>query len=67
MTAHIHYFLNYNTRHISGNEPRGYRFDYTTNAVSYSHNRDRATGVGRTLMSAAFGVGSNTYSSQALT
>ena len=22
------YFLNYNTRHLSGNEPKGYRFDY---------------------------------------
>ena len=26
--AHVNYFLNYNTRHLSGNEPRGYRFDY---------------------------------------
>ena len=26
--AHVDYFLNYNTRHLSGNEPTGYRFDY---------------------------------------
>jgi tetratricopeptide (TPR) repeat protein len=26
--AHVDYFLNYNTRHLSGNEPNGYRFDY---------------------------------------
>ena len=26
--AHVDYFLNYNTRHLSGNEPKGYRFDY---------------------------------------
>jgi Tfp pilus assembly protein PilF len=26
--AHVNYFLDYNTRHISGNEPKGYRFDY---------------------------------------
>jgi tetratricopeptide (TPR) repeat protein len=26
--AHVEYFLNYNTRHLSGNEPKGYRFDY---------------------------------------
>jgi tetratricopeptide (TPR) repeat protein len=26
--AHVNYFLDYNTRHLSGNEPRGYRFDY---------------------------------------
>ena len=26
--AHVDYFLNYNTRHLSGNEPRAYRFDY---------------------------------------
>ena len=25
---HVNYFLNYNTRHLSGNEPKGYRFDY---------------------------------------
>jgi tetratricopeptide (TPR) repeat protein len=27
--AHVDYFLNYNTRHLSGNEPKGYRFDYS--------------------------------------
>jgi tetratricopeptide (TPR) repeat protein len=27
--AHVNYFLDYNTRHLSGNEPRGYRFDYS--------------------------------------
>jgi tetratricopeptide (TPR) repeat protein len=27
--AHVNYFLNYNTRHLSGNEPRSYRFDYS--------------------------------------
>lgn len=27
--AHVSYFLDYNTRHLSGNEPRGYRFDYS--------------------------------------
>jgi tetratricopeptide (TPR) repeat protein len=26
--SHVSYFLNYNTRHLSGNEPKGYRFDY---------------------------------------
>jgi tetratricopeptide (TPR) repeat protein len=26
--AHVKYYLNYNTRHLSGNEARGYRFDY---------------------------------------
>jgi tetratricopeptide (TPR) repeat protein len=26
--VHLNYTLDYNTRHISGNEPRGYRFDY---------------------------------------
>jgi len=26
--AHVAYFLDYNTRHLSGNEPKGYRFDY---------------------------------------
>ncbi len=26
--AHVDYFLNYNTRHLSGNEAKGYRFDY---------------------------------------
>ena len=26
--AHVNYFLDYNTRHLSGNEPRGYRFHY---------------------------------------
>jgi tetratricopeptide (TPR) repeat protein len=25
---HVGYFLNYNTRHLSGNEPRSFRFDY---------------------------------------
>ena len=27
--AHVNYFLDYNTRHVSGNEPQGYRFDYS--------------------------------------
>jgi tetratricopeptide (TPR) repeat protein len=27
--AHVEYFLDYNTRHFSGNEPKGYRFDYS--------------------------------------
>jgi tetratricopeptide (TPR) repeat protein len=27
--SHVEYFLDYNTRHLSGNEPRGYRFDYS--------------------------------------
>jgi len=27
--AHVAYFLDYNTRHLSGNEPNGYRFDYS--------------------------------------
>jgi tetratricopeptide (TPR) repeat protein len=27
--AHVNYFLDYNTRHLSGNEPKGYRFDYS--------------------------------------
>ncbi|MGH9537271.1 MAG: FG-GAP-like repeat-containing protein, partial [Terriglobales bacterium] len=27
--AHVNYFLNYNTRHLSGNEPKAYRFDYS--------------------------------------
>jgi tetratricopeptide (TPR) repeat protein len=27
--AHVDYFLEYNTRHLSGNEPKGYRFDYS--------------------------------------
>jgi Flp pilus assembly protein TadD len=27
--AHVEYFLDYNTRHLSGNEPQGYRFDYS--------------------------------------
>jgi tetratricopeptide (TPR) repeat protein len=27
--AHVEYFLDYNTRHLSGNEPKGYRFDYS--------------------------------------
>ncbi len=27
--SHVDYFLNYNTRHLSGNEPRAYRFDYS--------------------------------------
>ena len=26
--AHLNYILEYNTRYLSGNEPRGYRFDY---------------------------------------
>ncbi len=26
--SHVDYFLNYNTRHLSGNEPKSYRFDY---------------------------------------
>jgi hypothetical protein len=26
--THLNYMLNYNTRHLSGNEPQGYRFDY---------------------------------------
>jgi tetratricopeptide (TPR) repeat protein len=26
--AHVAYFLNYNTRHLSGNEPKAFRFDY---------------------------------------
>jgi tetratricopeptide (TPR) repeat protein len=26
--SHVDYFLNYNTRHLSGNEPKAYRFDY---------------------------------------
>jgi tetratricopeptide (TPR) repeat protein len=26
--AHLNYMLEYNTRYMSGNEPRGYRFDY---------------------------------------
>jgi tetratricopeptide (TPR) repeat protein len=26
--AHLNYILNYNTRHMSGNEQRGYQFDY---------------------------------------
>jgi len=26
--AHLDYLLNYNTRHVSGNEPQGYRFEY---------------------------------------
>ena len=26
--AHLNYILEYNTRHMSGNEPQGYRFDY---------------------------------------
>jgi hypothetical protein len=26
--AHVNYLLEYNTRQMSGNEPRGYRFDY---------------------------------------
>jgi hypothetical protein len=26
---HIHYLLEYNTRHMSGNEQRGYSFDYS--------------------------------------
>jgi tetratricopeptide (TPR) repeat protein len=26
--AHVNYLLEYNTRHVSGNEPRGYWFDY---------------------------------------
>jgi tetratricopeptide (TPR) repeat protein len=27
--AHVEYFVDYNTRHLSGNEPKGYRFDYS--------------------------------------
>jgi tetratricopeptide (TPR) repeat protein len=27
--THVEYFLDYNTRHLSGNEPKGYRFDYS--------------------------------------
>jgi len=27
--AHLNYLLNYNTRHLSGNEPRGYRYDFS--------------------------------------
>jgi hypothetical protein len=27
---HLDYKLNYNTRHVSGNEPQGYWFDYQT-------------------------------------
>jgi len=27
---HLDYLLNYNTRHLSGNEPRGYAFDYVS-------------------------------------
>jgi hypothetical protein len=27
--AHVDYVLNYNTRHLSGNEAKGYRFDYS--------------------------------------
>jgi tetratricopeptide (TPR) repeat protein len=26
--AHLDYFLNYNTRHLSGDEPQGYQFNY---------------------------------------
>jgi hypothetical protein len=26
--AHVNYLLEYNTRHMSGNEQRGYWFDY---------------------------------------
>jgi tetratricopeptide (TPR) repeat protein len=26
--GHLNYLLNYNARHLSGNEPQGYRFDY---------------------------------------
>ena len=26
--AHVDYLLKYNTRHVSGNEPKGYWFDY---------------------------------------
>jgi len=26
--SHLNYLLDYNTRHVSGEEPRGYRFDY---------------------------------------
>ncbi|HEX4487964.1 MAG TPA: FG-GAP-like repeat-containing protein [Terriglobales bacterium] len=26
--SHLNYFLNYNTRQVSGDEPQGYRFDY---------------------------------------
>jgi len=28
--AHLNYLLEYNTRHMSGNEQRGYRFDYAS-------------------------------------
>jgi hypothetical protein len=27
--AHLNYILEYNTRHMSGNEPQGYQFDYS--------------------------------------
>jgi len=27
--AHVKYLLEYNTRHMSGNEQRGYSFDYS--------------------------------------
>jgi len=27
--AHVNYLLDYNTRHLSGNEPKGYRLDYS--------------------------------------
>src|SRR5712692_683860 len=27
--VHLNYLLNYNTRHMSGNEPRGYRYDFS--------------------------------------
>jgi hypothetical protein len=26
--SHLSYFLNYNTRHVSGDEPQGYWFNY---------------------------------------
>ena len=29
--AHVNYLLEYNTRHMSGNEQRGYWFDYGEN------------------------------------
>ncbi|HVI07937.1 MAG TPA: CRTAC1 family protein, partial [Candidatus Binatia bacterium] len=29
---HLNYLLEYNTRHMSGNEPRGYSFDYNENS-----------------------------------
>ena len=29
--AHVDYFLNYNTRHLSGHEPQGYQFNYPSN------------------------------------